>query len=268
MVIRSPRPRGSSASAETFSSRRVRVLIAYGAGLRWRPVATVVGELGVAVVVLLLLPAFPFKQLLIGFMLGSITMAVTLSIGQVDDPLVHGRWAEQWSVEALRKVKGWRVIDNVPFDHVDVDHVAVTPCGVLAVETKFHSKLSAGLAAEVHARDLAAARAAAAKLRLLLRSFSSQILKLRPCSSCGVQVVPHCPAATTETATWSSWTGATQRCGPICSATRCCPPRPASSSAIASTASSQRGSATKHAAARHPGTPPTPPSVTASATRR
>ena len=171
MVIRAPRPRASSASAETFSSRRVRVLIAYGAGLRWRPVATVVGELGVAVVVLLLLPAFPFKQLLIGFMLGSITMAVTLSIGQVDDPLVHGRWAEQWSVEALRKVNGWRVIDNVPFDHVDVDHVAVTPCGVLAVETKFHSKLSAGLAADVHARDLAAARAAAAKLRLLLRSF-------------------------------------------------------------------------------------------------
>ena len=180
MVIRAPRPRSSSASAETFSARRVRLLVAYGAGLRWRSIGVLVGEVGVVVAIMALVPGFPFKQLSIGFVLGSITMVVALSVAQVDDPAVHGRWAEQWSVQALRKVKGWLVVDNVPFDGVDVDHVAVTPCGVLAVETKFHNRLSGDLAVEVHGRDLAAARAGAAKVRLLLRSFKLADVAVTP----------------------------------------------------------------------------------------
>jgi Nuclease-related domain len=52
-----------------------------------------------------------------------------------------GARAEGWTSSTLRKSRraGWRVIDSIPFEGFDVDHVFVGPGGVFAVETKFTS---------------------------------------------------------------------------------------------------------------------------------
>ena len=46
---------------------------------------------------------------------------IAVSIARSDDPQVRGHLGEQFSVEALRKVRGWLVVDNLPFDRMDVD---------------------------------------------------------------------------------------------------------------------------------------------------
>lgn len=51
-----------------------------------------------------------------------------------------GAEAERWTSAALRKADGWRVLDRVEFADRDVDHVAVGPAHVLAVETKWTSR--------------------------------------------------------------------------------------------------------------------------------
>lgn len=53
--------------------------------------------------------------------------------------LVSGRNAQRWTSRELKKVcgRGWHVIDGLPFDRYDVDHVLVGPGGVYAVETKY-----------------------------------------------------------------------------------------------------------------------------------
>jgi hypothetical protein len=51
-----------------------------------------------------------------------------------------GAEAEAWTSQALRKLKGWWVIDAVEFADWDIDHVAVSAARVLAVETKWTSR--------------------------------------------------------------------------------------------------------------------------------
>jgi hypothetical protein len=51
-----------------------------------------------------------------------------------------GAEAERWTSEELGKLDGWRVIDAVEFYDRDVDHVAVGPSTILAVETKWTSR--------------------------------------------------------------------------------------------------------------------------------
>jgi hypothetical protein len=52
-----------------------------------------------------------------------------------------GARAEGWTSSTLRKSRraGSRVIDSIPFEGFDVDHVFIGPGGVFAVETKFTS---------------------------------------------------------------------------------------------------------------------------------
>lgn len=52
-----------------------------------------------------------------------------------------GIMAEQWTADELRKLdRGtWHVIHHVMLEHRDIDHVAIGPAGVIAVETKFRS---------------------------------------------------------------------------------------------------------------------------------
>jgi hypothetical protein len=90
----------------------------------------------------------------------------------MNNPVMDGRFAEQWSLDGLRKVRGWGVVDNLPFEREDVDHVVVAPSAVLAVETKYHGLAFPGTAVEVsrHRRDLDAAERAAHKIRLFLRA--------------------------------------------------------------------------------------------------
>jgi hypothetical protein len=116
-------------------------------------------------------PSFRWKQFDVGFVVGSLVMAATGSLVRVWDPRVHGQWAEEWSVEALHKVRGWLITDNLPFDNVDVDHVAVAPSTVLAIETKYRSRPPhPSYAGSSTTNDIRAAQAAADKLRRFLLS--------------------------------------------------------------------------------------------------
>jgi hypothetical protein len=49
--------------------------------------------------------------------------------------------AESNTSSEVRKLhrKGWRVIDNLPFDKFDVDHIAIGPGGIVVLETKWTS---------------------------------------------------------------------------------------------------------------------------------
>ena len=166
-------------AAPTYLQRRVRIANARSLGRRWRTHAGFVVTCALVVVVIAVLPMPAWwRGILVGVVLGAGGMAVLASVTRLGDPLVRGELAEQWSIEALREAGRWLVTSNVAFDRVDVDHVAVTPAGVLAVETKYRG---AGYNAEVnqqrHRRELAAAERGARKVRLLLQS-----KKLRDCA--------------------------------------------------------------------------------------
>jgi len=83
--------------------------------------------------------------------------------------------AERWSSSALRRLgrPHWRVVDNVPFEDGDVDHVAIGPTGVLAVETKFTSfpweVRETGLEGPLD-RPVDQAKLGARRIRLFLKS--------------------------------------------------------------------------------------------------
>jgi hypothetical protein len=53
-------------------------------------------------------------------------------------PVTMGEWGESFTREALAgRQFGWPVVDDVAMGHRNIDHVAVTPRAVLAIETKF-----------------------------------------------------------------------------------------------------------------------------------
>jgi hypothetical protein len=139
-------------------------------GRRWRSYLGLVAVTAGAELVLWLAPPFRYKEFYAGWILGAVTILVALSVARFDDPQVRGHLGEQFSLEALRKVRGWLVVENLRFEHTDVDHIVVTPSGVLAVETKWHSRALPAADAARKRHDLAAARAASAKVRSFLRS--------------------------------------------------------------------------------------------------
>jgi hypothetical protein len=156
-------------TAMTFARRRVLLANAHHAGRRWRDLAQLLLVALAVTAVLLALPIHS-KGVAVGFVLGAVLLVACLSIERFEDPQVLGSLAEQGTIGALTKVRGWRVIENLPFDGVDVDHVVVTPSGVLAVETKYHGRTYPEAASRRMESDLAAATAAARKVRLFLRS--------------------------------------------------------------------------------------------------
>jgi hypothetical protein len=142
------------------------------AGRRWRTYLTLGCVAVAAVVAILAFPGLPLRQAGVGLVLGGIGALVILSMVGTNNPALDGRFAEQWSLDGLRKVRGWGVIDNLPFEREDVDHVVVAPSAVLAVERKYHPRAVAGGTVETtrHRRDLDAAERAAHKVRLFLRA--------------------------------------------------------------------------------------------------
>ena len=53
-------------------------------------------------------------------------------------PATMGEWGESFTRELLaRREFGWPVVDDVPLEHRNVDHVAISPRAVLATETKY-----------------------------------------------------------------------------------------------------------------------------------
>jgi hypothetical protein len=61
----------------------------------------------------------------------------TVSANRIESAAI----AESSTSSEVRKLHrtGWRVIDNLPFDKFDVDHIAVGPGGVVVLETKWTS---------------------------------------------------------------------------------------------------------------------------------
>ena len=86
-------------------------------------------------------------------------------------PVTMGEWGESFTREALDGRKfGWPVVDDVPMEHRTIDHVAVSPRAVLAIETKF---VGAGRrwATDPHrGTAMDGARSSARSVRSILRS--------------------------------------------------------------------------------------------------
>lgn len=86
-----------------------------------------------------------------------------------------GGEAEIWTSSGLRRLRraGWTVIDHVPFEERNVDHVLVGPSGVIAVESKYSGGLWRIVGDELRGPigdPLGQAREGARKIRLLLQS--------------------------------------------------------------------------------------------------
>jgi hypothetical protein len=155
----------------TFVQRKTILGNAEHAGRIWRPTVVLLLCVAVAIVAIAVIPFMRWRPGLIGFLLGMTLTFIALAVLRVSDPIVHGSWAEQWSLESLRKVAGWLVTDNLPFGDVDVDHVVVTPAGVLAVETKYSGRaFNTTVEADRHRRHLDSALAAARKVTSFLRT--------------------------------------------------------------------------------------------------
>lgn len=65
-----------------------------------------------------------------------VTLLVVVMAGT--GPWLLGVYGEQWTSDALRKLRhdGWRLIERVPLEYGDIDHVLIGPGGVFAVESK------------------------------------------------------------------------------------------------------------------------------------
>jgi hypothetical protein len=113
-----------------------------------------------------------------GFSAGFITATgvwlVTLFLILRTYSATTGEWSEGFTAEALASRRlGWRVINDVPMSGFNIDHVAVTPAAVLAVETKYRGATAIG--AVRRRQDLDAARRSARYVRLLLQSADFQV---------------------------------------------------------------------------------------------
>lgn len=80
--------------------------------------------------------------------------------------------AERHSSRALRRLDGWRVVDDVPFGSMNIDHVAVGERGVIAVETTFLPPVAAvgDDGEDPFELALRRARKGARRVKLLLKS--------------------------------------------------------------------------------------------------
>jgi hypothetical protein len=108
---------------------------------------------------------------LVTTLVGFVVVAVAEDSGAYR--FLQGAVGEQQTAAVLRRLerRGWHVINDVAFAGFNVDHVAIGPAGVIAVETKTNSGRWDFLATELNPFAAAAVRqtrAAARKIRLLL----------------------------------------------------------------------------------------------------
>ena len=61
----------------------------------------------------------------------------TVSVNRIESAAI-AEWNTSSEVRKLHR-RGWKVIDNLPFDKFDVDHIAIGPGGVVVLETKWTS---------------------------------------------------------------------------------------------------------------------------------
>lgn len=117
------------------------------------------------------------SRFLQGLLIGSGTVAIASAFGLVflissgSMLTLAGAWAEDFANDQIKRAvkRGhvWGGVANIEVGGFDVDHLVVAPGGVLAIETKAHSR---GLDRSRAKADLAQARDAARKASSILRS--------------------------------------------------------------------------------------------------
>src|SRR3954451_25232890 len=100
----------------TFARERAYLSNARAFGRGWRSYAGLVGVLVALVAALATLPVVPMRQLLIGLVVGAIAMAAVLTASRLEDPQAGGYLGETFSIDSLRKVPNWSVVDSLPFE--------------------------------------------------------------------------------------------------------------------------------------------------------
>jgi len=84
---------------------------------------------------------------------------------------LSGVYGEDNTREVLRRARRkrhiWSWIDNLEIQSADVDHLVIAPAGIYAIDSKWHTT---DLTSAVLHTDAAAARAAARRASLILRS--------------------------------------------------------------------------------------------------
>lgn len=156
---------------ERYVRRKAWTANARAAGQRWRSYLALLAGGAVFAAFFATWPHMPLGQVFVGMTLGAVAMAAVLSAARFDDPVVRGDLAEQWSADAFGKVRGWQVINNLAFYDGDLDHVVITPSGVLGVETKYrYRQQDARRLALQRWNDIETALRAGQKVASLLRS--------------------------------------------------------------------------------------------------
>ncbi|WP_404384215.1 NERD domain-containing protein [Knoellia locipacati] len=114
-------------------------------------------------------------------------------------PTTVGEWGESFTRELL-KGRGfdWPIVDDVPLERRNVDHVAVSPSAILAIETKF---IGAGRHWETDSYRESAmqgARSSARSVSLILRSRGMVGLPVQPVLMLWGPAAPKLPGGWTE----------------------------------------------------------------------
>ncbi|WP_157598360.1 nuclease-related domain-containing protein [Phycicoccus sp. Root101] len=86
-------------------------------------------------------------------------------------PVTMGEWGESFTREVLESREfGWPFLDDVPMEKRNIDHVAVSPRAVLAIETKFVGAGRQWATDRYREAAMDGARSSARSVRSILRS--------------------------------------------------------------------------------------------------
>ena len=123
-------------------------------------------------VVLLAMPIQPvFKGVLAGVLFASACWAPFTVVTVATYSATTGSWGESFTKDLFQHHRPpWPVVHDVPMQARNIDHVAVSPRAVLAIETKYIGGSSPWDKNALRGRFLGRARESARSVRLLLRS--------------------------------------------------------------------------------------------------
>jgi hypothetical protein len=149
--------------------------------VNWRGVVVLVATVGAILAVAIWLEPDAFMR---GLLLGvgaTATLAMLAYVAATFNAEQHLRFAsageeltaDVFEARRMRR-RGWQIVHNLEFDGFgDVDHVAVGPAGILAIESKWTNLpwvVKDGMLRVLGRDPLAQARRSARKIRLFLRS--------------------------------------------------------------------------------------------------
>jgi hypothetical protein len=150
-----------------IARRDLLVGAARATGRRWRTYAILTAVAVVGILVALFVPFISPRQGYASLVLAVLATLLVISMVSLENPATDDEVADGWTLSPLRKARGWWVVDKLPFERDDVDHVVVAPAGILAVESRYHPTARTP---ERLASELRSAERSSHKVRLLLRA--------------------------------------------------------------------------------------------------